>query len=340
VSNAISAPVKTAQIRALGLAALDSVGADPQLAATQVDHLLEADLQGRASHGMQRLPVLVGRIRNGLIDARATPTLVRADTGVIEVDGNLTFGPVAMAAALDALVEERRIGVAAIRRAGHIGILTPYLARLAEHGFASLVFTTSEALVHPAGGSTALVGTNPVGIGVPTPDGPLLVDLATSAISAGEIIAHAERGDTLPVGRAVGPDGTPTTDPNVARAGAISPFGGAKGYALGVGLELLVAGLTATALGADVKGTLDTEHPVTKGDLVIAIPVTADGGPLAAYLRTLRESPPAPGYDAVRVPGDRAQAVRRERERDGIPYPPATWAALTSLVDNKAGGSL
>lgn len=325
-------------VRELGLTALAGAGADPRAAAIQIDHLLEADLAGRASHGMQRLPVLVGRIRNGLLDPRATPVARRADSGLIEVDGNETFGPVAMATALDELLSERRVGVAAIRRAGHIGILTPYLARLASEGYASVVLTTSEALVHPAGGSVALVGTNPVGIGVPTPDGPLLVDLATSAISAGEIIAHAERGDVLPAGRAVGPDGTPTTDPQLARAGAISPFGGAKGYALGVGLELLVAALTGTALGTDVTGTLDTRFPVTKGDVVIAVPVPGDGGPLAAYLRILRESPPAPGYDAVRVPGDRAREVRRQREREGIPYPPATWAALTSLVD-KAGGS-
>jgi LDH2 family malate/lactate/ureidoglycolate dehydrogenase len=72
---------------------------------------------------------------------------------------------------------------------------------------------------------------------------------------------------------------------------------------------------------------------VTKGDLVIAIPVAGDGGPLAAYLRALRDSPPAPGHDAVRVPGDRAREVRAQRERDGIPYPPATWAALTALVE-------
>jgi L-2-hydroxycarboxylate dehydrogenase (NAD+) len=329
-------PTSATDVRALALTALERAGADPEHARVQAEHLLEADLQGRASHGMQRLPVLVGRIRNGLIDPRARPEVRRNDAGVTEVDGHETFGPVAMAAAIDALLGERRIGVAAIRRAGHIGILTPYLERLTAAGYAALVFTTSEALVHPHGGSLPLVGTNPVGIGVPTPDGPLLVDLATSAISAGEIIAHAERGAELPPGRAVAPDGSPTTDPQLARSGAISPFGGAKGYALGLGLELLVAALTATALGTDVKGTLDTEFPVTKGDLVIAIPAGPDGGPLAAYLEALRASPPAPGHDAVRIPGDRARAVRAQRLADGIPYPPATWAALTSLVE-KAG---
>ena len=162
---------------------------------------------------MQRLPVLVQRIRNGLIDPRATPAVERAEIGALRVDGNDGFGPVAMSAAIDALVEHRQIGVATVRRAGHIGILTPYLDRLTRAGFAALVFTTSEALVHAAGGSVALVGTNPIGIGVPTSGEPLLVDLATSAISAGEIIAHAERGDPLPPNRAIGPDGSPTTTP-------------------------------------------------------------------------------------------------------------------------------
>lgn len=331
-----STTARAADVRALGVGVLVEAGADRAAATAQVEHLVEADLQGRASHGMQRLPVLVERIRNGVLDPRARPLVRHASTGMTEVDGNQTFGPVAMTAAIDALLEERRVGVAAVRRAGHLGILTPYLERLALAGRAALVFTTSEALVHPHGGRLPLVGTNPVGIGVPTPSGPLLVDLATSAISAGEIISHAERGETLPPGRAVAPDGTPTTAPHLARSGAISPFGGPKGYALGIGLELLVAALTATALGTDVTGTLDTNAPVTKGDLVIAMPVTADGGPLAAYLHALRASPPAPGHDAVRIPGDRARMVREQRLRDGIPYPPATWAALTSL-DQEAG---
>jgi L-2-hydroxycarboxylate dehydrogenase (NAD+) len=332
-------PVETA--RSLGLAALAHVEADPEHASVQIEHLLAADLQGRASHGMQRLPVLVQRILNGLIDPRATPAIERSGSGLLRVDGNEGFGPVVMAAVIGELIGRREVGVAAIRRAGHIGILTPYLERLARAGFVSLVFTTSEALVHPAGGSVALVGTNPVGIGVPTSGDPLLIDLATAAMSAGEIIAHAERGEPLPPDRAVGPDGRPTTDPQLARAGAISPFGGAKGFALGLGIELLVAALTSTALGTDVRGTLDTVHPVTKGDVVLALPLESTGSELAAlehYLTALRESPPAPGHDAVRLPGDRARAERARRIHDGIPYPPATWTALTSLVE-KAGWS-
>jgi LDH2 family malate/lactate/ureidoglycolate dehydrogenase len=91
--------------------------------------------------------------------------------------------------------------------------------------------------------------------------------MATEAISRGEVIARGLRGDPLPPGAAVDADGRPTTDP--VAAAAISPFSGAKGFALGLTIELIVAALTGTAVGAEVRGTLDVTDPVTKGDLLI-----------------------------------------------------------------------
>lgn len=331
--------------RALGTEVLKGLGASEEHAAVQVDQLVEADLRGRPSHGMQRLPMLVARIRSCVLDPAAVPTLDRAGPGALSVDGRNGFGPVAARAALGELVAAARsVGVAGagIRRAGHIGMLAPYLEQIADAGLAALALTTSEALVHPAGGRTALVGTNPIGIAIPGGEAPLVVDVATGAISAGEVISHQQRGDQLPEGRAIDAEGRPTTDPTSALGGAISPSGGAKGYALGLGIELVVATLTGTSVGTAVTGTLDPDQPVTKGDVFVAMAPEALGGPpeddrIGRYLEELRASAPLPDSDGVRIPGDRMRAERQHRLDVGLEYPDSAWAALTALSEEIRG---
>jgi L-2-hydroxycarboxylate dehydrogenase (NAD+) len=317
---------------------LSALGAPPEHAAAQARLLVTADLSGRASHGMQRLPTLAARIRAGLLDPAARPRLEWSGTVALTVDGRDGFGPVAVEAALGAIApaaREHGLALAAIRRSGHAGMLAPYVERLAEDGLVGIALTTSEALVHPAGGRRALVGTNPIGIGVPARPHPFVLDMSTAAISAGEVIAHAERGQALPPGRAVDAEGRMTTDPARALEGAISPFGGSKGYGLGLGFELLVGLLSGTAFGERVTGTLDTEHPATKGDVVIAVDPRIAGAAVAdqldAYLRELRGAPTAPGVERVLIPGDRMRAERALRAREGIPYPAPTWARLLAL---------
>jgi LDH2 family malate/lactate/ureidoglycolate dehydrogenase len=329
------------QERKLIVDVLTRLGAAGQEASDQAFVLVEGDLRGRPSHGVQRLPVIVERIRQGLIRPRARLDAVWTAEAFLSVDGAAGFGPhVAMRAG--AAIGERaaRTGVAAaaIRNASHLGMLGPYVEALAQRGLVSLAFTTSEALVHPWGGRVALVGTNPVAVALPTDGEPFVTDLATGAISKGEVIARAMRGLPLPPGCAVDADGNPTVDPVAADGGAISPFGGPKGFALGLAIELLVASLTETALGEEVRGTLDVTDPVTKGDLLIVFdPAAAGVAPfgerLGAYVRALRGSPPAPGSAGVSIPGDRTRAERRRRLAEGISLPARLWRELVALRD-------
>jgi L-2-hydroxycarboxylate dehydrogenase (NAD+) len=126
----------------------------------------------------------------------------------------------------------------------------------------------------------------------------------------------------------------PTTDAGAAVDGAISPFGGAKGYALGLVLELVVATLTRTALGDEVRGTLDPTDPPTKGDVFIAMDPGAFGtgaAQVGVYLTALRTTPPAPGHHRVLVPGDRASATRSANLADGVPVSRVTWTRARQI---------
>jgi L-2-hydroxycarboxylate dehydrogenase (NAD+) len=321
------------EVREVVAGVLARAGVPVGHAVTQSNALIEAELRGVSSHGLLRLPLIVERIANGVTDPTATGVHSWRAPGFLAVDGQRGLGPVVAAHALDASqarAAAQGICIAAIRNSNHIGMLSNYSESVAARGQSIIALSTSEALVHPWGGYTPLIGTNPISIGVPTEGEPFVMDAATSIVSMGRIHDKAIRGESIPRGWAVAADGKPTTDPSRAKQGAISPFGEAKGYALGLAFELLVAALAGSALGTNVRGTLDATQICNKGDLFIIIdgPSTA----LSAYLDTVRSTPPAQGFEKVLIPGERGQACKRERLARGVPVAEPLWLQLLRLA--------
>lgn len=325
------------RLRGLATSLLEQRGVPPAAARLQADLLIEAELRGLPSHGLQRLPRLIARIDCGLADPSATGTHRWRKRALLEVDGQRALGPVAVMAALEALapaIEDSGLGLAAIRGANHIGMLAYYAEQAASRELIGIVLSTSEALVHPFGGTKAMLGTNPIAIGIPTGEAPFVLDLATSLVSMGKIHNHALRGENLQPGWAVDADGNPTIDAEAAKSGAIAPFGGAKGYGLGLAFELLVAALAGSDLAPEIRGTLDATHPANKGDVLILIDPGADDGlmaRLAAYLDALRMSRPVDLNRPVAIPGDGMRARRSAALRDGIELPEAVLNELLAL---------
>src|SRR5699024_3092522 len=114
----------------------------------------------------------------------------------------------------------------------HMGMLAPYVEKAAKAGCIAIALTTSEALVHPWGGARALVGTNPIAVGVPTVKQPFVLDMATSEVSMGKVLYYAGRDECIPEGWGIGSSGSSTTNPSEVIA--LTPFGGPKGYGLGL----------------------------------------------------------------------------------------------------------
>ncbi|WP_338881820.1 Ldh family oxidoreductase [Achromobacter veterisilvae] len=317
--------------------ALEQAGTPAGHAATQTNLLLEAELRGRASHGLLRLPRIIERIHNGVADPKTRGKAVWRSPAFLDLDGERGLGPVIALAALDQIRERARetgIAIAAVSNNNHIGMLALYAEQVAREGQILLALSTSEALVHPWGGRRALIGTNPIAIGVPTEDEPFVLDMATSQVAMGKIHDYANHGRALEPGWALDGAGNPTTDAAAAKSGALAPFGEAKGYALGLAFELLVASLTASALGTAVKGTLDSSAACNKGDVFIV--VEAGSGAVAArisaYLDEIRACPALLPGRSVAVPGDRARAERRQRLEAGIELADDVWHRILDLA--------
>lgn len=319
---------------------LRGLGATPEESSIQADVLTEADLRGVHSHGLQRLPVLVERIRKGLLQVAVEPDRSWTTDAVLCVDGKDGFGTAIAETCLRELMPAARkhgIGVLAMRDTSHLGMLGYYCDRRAAEGFICIGFTTSEVLVHPYGGAEALLGTNPLAIGIPGDPRPFVFDMATSIVPMGRILAYMHRGEELQEGWAIDADGNPTTDPAAASKGAIAPVGGPKGYGLALSIALLAGLLPGADVGRSVRGTLDVDYRCTKGDLFFLIDPRGfvGGATLAtgvkAYLDELRASRPQQGFEQVAVPGDRGHELRQERLTNGIPHPEEVWYAAEGL---------
>lgn len=325
------------RLRGLASGLLEARDVPAANARIQVDLLLEAELRGLPSHGLQRLPLILSRLEKGLADGQAHGSGTWCRRSFLSVDGQRGLGPVVVTHALQTMrpvVHEAGIAIAAIRNANHIGMLAYYAEAAARSGLIGIIMSTSEALVHPFGGTQAMLGTNPVAIGIPSGDQSFVLDLATSVVSMGKINHHAMRSMPIPPDWAVDAGGRSTTDANAARMGAIAPFGGAKGYGLGLAIELLVAALAGSDLAPDVHGTLDDSHVANKGDLLILIDAAAGDvsiRSIASYLDRLRDSRPSDPASPVAVPGDGARQRRAATERSGIELPQPLLEHLLAL---------
>ncbi|WP_455273686.1 Ldh family oxidoreductase [Rhizobium herbae] len=329
--------ISEAAALALATRLLDEHGTPRDHAVLQARVLVTAEMKGHPSHGLQRLPRLIERIERGLIDPETKGTQRWRADAILDVEGSSGFGPVVAMAAIERLathIPDLGIGLVAVRNANHLGMLAHYVEAIAALGFVGIALSSSEALVHPYGGTRAMLGTNPLAIAVPTAGKPLVLDLATSLVPMGRIHHHAATGRPVPEGWARDADGHPTTDAVRAKAGAIAPFGDAKGYGLGIAMELLVAALAGSALAPDVRGTLDSRSPCNKGDVFILIePSLAQGLParLSAYLDAVRASPPSETGEPVLVPGDRARKRLAVASRDGFDIDQRLWEDLNAL---------
>ena len=178
------------------------------------------------------------------MNPQAVPELMpHQGSAIVKVNARAGFANAAVELGAPALAQRaRQLGVAAlvVNDCTHFAALWPEVELSTGMGLAAMVMCPSYATVAPTGGNKPLLGTNPFAFGWPRPAGPPYVfDFATSVTARGEVELHRQAGRPLPEGWAIDADGRPTTDPAAALAGAMLPFGGHKGSAIGTMIELL-----------------------------------------------------------------------------------------------------
>ena len=152
---------------------------------------------------------------------------------------------------------------------------------------------------------------------------------ATSAAAHGKLEVAAAKGEPVPAGWIVDRDGRPTTDPREGlEGGAILPFGGHKGYALGVMIELMGGALSGVGFPLMPDYRWDQGTVLTAINIAAFQPLAEFRANVGAFCERLKAQPRAAGVEEILIPGELEWRTRAQRERDGIALPEVTWARL------------
>lgn len=335
-----------AQLHAFSVAVMRALEVPAANAALVAECLVAANLNGVDTHGVARLPTYARRLAQGAITPHAVPRVVREFSATAVVDGDNGLGPLAAHLGMqEAIARARAHGVSyvTVRDSNHFSYAAWYCEQAAAAGMMSLCSSGGEPTVAPWGGSQAFFTNSPLAFGAPTSREPLIVDLATSVASRGNILLADLLGQAIPADWALDAKGQPTTDAAAALKGSVLPMAGAKGYALIVALEVLNSVLAGGAMAPEVKSQAAQDgQPAGVPHFFMAIHPEAlmDRGEYLARIDALfarvRAAPLADPQHAIRLPGDRRRQVAAERSARGVPLPAKLVEELRGVAHRHA----
>ncbi|MEW2398255.1 Ldh family oxidoreductase [Streptomyces sp. NPDC046862] len=318
-----------------------AAGLSPRAAATVAGSLVEADLRGTPSHGVMLVPMYVERLRKGSVSTAETAEVVHDVGAVAVLDARHALGQLTGDQAMELAVDKARtygIGAVTVRHAFHFGGAYRYARAAAVAGCVGIAAANTRPLMPAPGGASAVVGNNPLAVGVPTGHGePILLDMALSEAALGKIRLAAQEGRPIPPTWATDRDGTPTTDPAEALAGLLLPAAGHKGYGLALVVDVLTGVLSGGAFGGGVRGLYaDTSTPNDCAHFFLALDVAAFGDRAGFEQRVavlgaqITGSPKAHGTERLLLPGQ--LEAERQAASSGVPLDASVLGALTETA--------
>ena len=313
-------------------------------AETAAHALIKASLRGVDSHGVARVPMYCERLRRKATNPHPEITVDRVAPAVAQVDGDNGLGLVVGRQAMDeaiAIAKEFGIGLAGVKRSGHYGMAALYILQAIEADCIGMAFTNASPAMAVWGGRQQFLGTSPFAAGAPSGSGsPFLVDMACSVVARGKLKFAAQRGEPIPEGYALNKNGRPTTDGQAAFEGTVLPFGGVKGSALSMLMEVLSGVLTGAAFGGEVRnpftgldGFQGTGHffIALKADAFMSLEQFKER--MGTLADRAKAQPPAEGVEQIFMPGEPEALTESDRSQRGIPMTPDVVASLAAEAD-------
>ena len=324
------------QLTTLAARALTRAGASKSMALAAAKALVGADAEGLATHGVSRVALYAQHVREGRVDGKAKPAIVKRKGATCLVDARNGLAYEASAIAVkEATKRAQRYGVAfaGITNSHHFGAAGYHLRPIADAGLVGLAFTNSPSAINAWGGKRAFYGTNPVAATFPRKDArPLVVDLALTEVVRGKIMLAAKEGKPIPLGWALDRDGNPTTDAQAALTGSLAAIGGMKGTMLALVVEVLCCALTGAAFSFENDSYFEPGNKPRIGHAVLAIDPDALAGSgeyfdrLEVMISRMLED------EGVRLPGSRRHAAVAAADERGIEIPQALFEELERLA--------
>lgn len=328
-----------AHLTAFATALLARAGLDAEKSAAVAEILVEGDLLGHTTHGLALLPAYLTDLEKGAMTKIGEPRVVADFPAAVTWDAQRLPGPWVVRRALDlamARAQQNGICTVAIRRSHHIACLAAYLQRVAEQGLMVLLTCSDPNMcsVAPFGGRREVFTPNPLAAAWPTAGDPVILDVSMSITTNGLTKRLLTEGKKFPGAWALTAAGEPTADPAALSTnppGTLLPLGGVdhghKGYAFALLVEALTGGLAGHGRADPKEGWGATVF------LQVMNPACFGGAEefrrqTEHIATTCRATPPRPGFDRVRLPGERGLARRAEQLAHGVALHPSILPAL------------
>lgn len=318
----------------------------PAVFATLVaDTLVEANLRGVDSHGVQMLATYIQQVRAGGVAIAAEGHVEREDGVCLRYHGENALGQVVADRCTDHAIRiAKALGVSVVvaSHSNHFGAGAWWGEKLAGAGLIGIVMSNACPAVAPWQGKTAIFGTNPFCVAVPnrSEGAQWLLDMATTTVALGKLTNAVHRGEkTIPLSWGfLDAQGNPTSDPAAAQGGNPTPMGGYKGTGLAMMIEILCSGLSGGGMTTELPVYRTGGDPLGISHTFIAIDPARflSAGEFETRIERLtglvKAAQPAPGYDEVLIAGEPEWRCQQIRAKEGIPLPEKLWSQLTGIA--------
>ena len=294
-------------------------GCDDETASILAELIMKAERDGSLSHGLFRLPAYVSGLKSGKINGKGKPEVKKISPSVIKVLGNNCLAPVVLNKGIPELIKaakENGVAVLAINNSHHMAAMWPETEMIAEQGLVAFACTSYKPAVAPAGATKPLFGTNPISFAWPRPGKtPVVYDMATASMAMGEVQVAAREGHSVPLGTGLDKNGKETTNPSaITDGGVLLPFGGYKGSAISMMVELLAGALLGEWFSFEAK-ELDNNDggPPKGGEFILAMSPDKIAGPnWHTHAEQLFQK--MKSLEGVRLPGERRHINRLSKK--------------------------
>jgi len=293
------------------------------------EEIVEAQCKRRLSHGAAIIPEILEWKKE-----KAKPIEIVKDTQISAyIIGNNNIGAVVAKRAMDIAIEKAKknqIGIVGVNNKFPFILAGYNPRRAANQGLIGMNWSVAFTKVAPWGSADPIIGTNPISIAIPSNDGPIVLDMATTEIAAAEIRRCKKLGLKIPENVAISKDGKPTTDPQEAIEGAMLPFGGYKGSGLGIVIELLGGAFVGAKVGKSTPGNRGMVFVAMVCDLFVPKDKFLDD--VTKFVNEVNNSRLKPSFKEVMLPGQRADKLLKQAKEKGIEIEDKVYEELKKLA--------
>jgi LDH2 family malate/lactate/ureidoglycolate dehydrogenase len=323
----------------------EQAGAATDVAANIAKYLVAADLMGFRTHGLVRLRYNLTCLSQGLSKPQGEPRRLSGRAALELWDADFLPGlhsmPMAITRAI-AMATDYGTGTVVLRRTQHVAALAVYLEQATDAGMMVQIMcaTPAQRAVAPFAGKSAWFSPNPLAIGVPTMQQPVLFDVSLSMLAAGKVRSAIAEGKPLPFPALITAAGDYTCDARTFMAdpaSVLAPLGGADLGYKGTGLNLY-SELWTLALSQYGRHQAATDGDANTVWIQVVDPAALGDSDAfrqqaQAQVDGMCAVTPIDPRQPVRVPGSGALALREQQLQQGVEYSAAIMKQLQWCAD-------